>query len=495
MNKFTNYLPWAIAFLMSSFFIAVNSDSTSPLFWGRQVDSPIFQYMGYSMLQGKIPYTDLFDHKGLLLYWINALGYLIHPKYGVMLLQIVNLTFTMTLWYRILDSVKGEWMKYSILALALLGLYSYFIYGNLEEEWCLFFITYPIVAYFESKKHHGIFSNKQLFSIGVCLGAIAMIRLNIMAPVLGILVYCLIEAIGKKEYQYIGQALKWSVLGFVLFPVLGCVYMFVVNGVTGIDNMFFATILFNLEFAANPGIGSHLFGEYEFIYKAMLPMLFLLPFIGQNKRDILVLCSSFMVTALLMGGKDEYHYLMMFIPLLVASFACINSSKLRYVAVVVLALLYSKTVYRQFDWSHFLSSEGTAYTEAFNKVIAPIPESKRNEIWNMGGGYIVEDFMHAHLVQSNRILLPFQMSISDRLYNEESEQIQKVKPEYVIYASYAEKWQNDGLRYHKKHDFAESDSDLQFLLNNYELLVTADRPDGTQLFCYHLKKKQDNSEI
>lgn len=144
MKKYANYLPWVVTFLMSLFFIAVNSDSTSPLFWGRYVDSPVFQYMGYSMLQGKIPYTDLFDHKGLLLYWINALGYLIHPKMGVMLLQIVNLTLTMMVWYKILDSIKVEWMKYSILALALLSLYAYFCEGNFEEEWCLFFISYPI---------------------------------------------------------------------------------------------------------------------------------------------------------------------------------------------------------------------------------------------------------------------------------------------------------------------------------------------------------------
>lgn len=485
MNKFTNCLPWVVIILMSSIFVMVNSNSTSPLFWGRGLDSSIFQYMGYSMLQGKIPYTDLFDHKGLLLYWINALGYLIHSELGIMLLQILNLSLTMMLWFRTLAVIKEEWMKYVILILSLLGLCAYYEFGNLTEEWSLLLISYPIMTYFESKKNNNILSDKQLFAIGVCLGAISIIRPNNMAPVLGMLLYCFIEALCKKEYQYIERAIKWICLGIIIFPLLACIYMFIMNGLLGIDDMFYATILFNIDYTGRAHLGSHLL----FIYKAMLPMLFILPFIRGNRRDVLVLVCSFILTALSLGKSSYSHYLMVFIPLLVASFACINSSKLRYVAFIVLALVYSKTVYRQFYWSHVLSSEGTAYTEAFNKVIAPIPESKRNEIWNMGGGYIVEDFMHAHLVQSNRILLPFQMSISDRLYNEESEQIQKVKPEYVIYALYARKWQNDGLRYHKRHGFAESDSDLQFVLNNYELLATADRPDGTQLFCYHLKKK------
>lgn len=492
MKKTKTYIPWITTFLMSLFFVAVNSDSTSPLFWGRHVDSPIFQYIGFSMLHGKIPYTDLFDHKGLLLYWINALGYLIHPKIGVMLLQVLNLTLSMMVWYRILNEVKNEWMKYVILTLALLGLYAYFVYGNFEEEWCLFFISYPIMAYFESKKNNGVFSNKQMFAIGMCLGSIAMIRLNIMAPVLGMLLYCLVEAIWEKKYLYVGQAIKWSILGFVILPLLGCVQMFVMNGITGIDDMFYATILFNLAFAADPSMGSHLLGGYEYIYKSILPMLFLLFFIKQNRRDVLALCCSFMLTALTIGGRDEYHYLIEFIPLLVASLACMHSFKIRYASIIILVLLYSKTVYRQFDCSHFLSSENEEYKEAFDKVIAPIPMEERGNIWNMCGGYMAEDFMRAGLLQQNRILLPFQMSISDRLYEEENEKIQKIKPKYVLFAIYSEDWQNQGLKYHKKHGYAESDADLQFVHDNYEVLATSYLPDGSQLFCYHLKDINKN---
>lgn len=492
MKKYANYLPWVVTFLMSLFFIAINSDSTSPLFWGIFCDSSVFQYMGYSILQGKIPYTDLFDHKGLLLYCINALGYLIHPKIGVMLLQTLNLTLTMMVWYKILNSIKTEWMKYLILTLALLGLYAYFDGGNLEEEWCLVFISYPILAYFESKKNGNVFSNRQLFAIGFCLGAIAMIRLNIMAPVLSILFYCLIEALWKKEYQYIGRAFKWSFLGFVIFPVLGCIYMFYLNGFTGLDDMFYATVLFNLDYASNSHIGSHLFGEYNYIYKAMLPMLFLLLFFYQNRRDVLVLCSSFMLTVLSLGGFNFYHYLILFIPLLVASFRCIDSTKIRYTAIILLALLYSKTLYHQFDWSHFFSPKENLHVEAFNKVIAPIPESKRNDIWNMASVYLITDFMNAKLVQHNRMIIPWQMSFSNRLYQEENSKIQQERPDYVIYALYAEKWRNDPCKYNKKHANAESEADLQFVLDNYEVLSTAQWPDGTKLFCYHLKRTLDN---
>lgn len=495
MKKTKTYIPWITTFLMSLFFVAVSSYSTSPLFYGRELDSHIFQYIGFSMLHGKIPYTDLFDHKGLLLYWINAIGYIIHPRWGLMLLQTFHLTLSMMIWYKILKSIKNEWTKYLILITSLIALYAYYNSGNLTEEWCLLFISYPILAYFESQKNNGVFNNKQLFFIGVCLGAIAMIRLNNTAPVLGILLCCLIKAVWKKEYKYIERALKYSFLGFIILPILGCFHMFCLNGFAGIDDMFYAAILFNLDYAANSHIGSHLLGEYSFIYKAILPMLFLLPSIKKERQNIIVLYASFVLTALTIGGASYIHYLEVFIPLLIASFACMHSFKIKYASIIILVLLYSKTVYRQFDWSHFLTSESDDYKEAFDKVIAPIPMEERGNIWNMCGGYMAEDFMCAGLLQQNRILLPFQMSISDRLYEEENEKIQKIKPKYVLFAIYSGDWQNQGLKYHKKHGYAESDADLKFVLDNYKVLATSYLPDGTQLFCYHLKDTNKNRRL
>lgn len=108
-------------FLMALLFVAFNSKSTSPLFGYRFIDSDIFRYMGYALLQGKIPYTDLFDHKGLLLYWINALGLFIHIDYGIFILQVFHLTATLIVWYKILSNYHQTWLKFLILAVSLLS--------------------------------------------------------------------------------------------------------------------------------------------------------------------------------------------------------------------------------------------------------------------------------------------------------------------------------------------------------------------------------------
>ena len=57
-------------------------------------DQSIFEQVGLGMLQGRIPYVDLFDHKGFLLYVINAIGLWISPGHlGIYILLSLYLIF------------------------------------------------------------------------------------------------------------------------------------------------------------------------------------------------------------------------------------------------------------------------------------------------------------------------------------------------------------------------------------------------------------------
>ena len=62
-------------------------------------DSAIFVYIGERMLAGKIPYVDLFDHKGPVLFFIQYLGLLLSPgsTNGIWVLEVVNMFFTLLL--------------------------------------------------------------------------------------------------------------------------------------------------------------------------------------------------------------------------------------------------------------------------------------------------------------------------------------------------------------------------------------------------------------
>lgn len=67
-------------------------------YWG---DSAVYEYIGKSLIDGYIPYRDIFDHKGPIVYLIHALGYAIYPMSGIWLLYVLMLFFAFVLLFEI----------------------------------------------------------------------------------------------------------------------------------------------------------------------------------------------------------------------------------------------------------------------------------------------------------------------------------------------------------------------------------------------------------
>ena len=54
-------------------------------------DNAIYHYIGYLITIGKMPYIDAFDHKGPLLYVLNALGHVINHQWGIWVIECLSL--------------------------------------------------------------------------------------------------------------------------------------------------------------------------------------------------------------------------------------------------------------------------------------------------------------------------------------------------------------------------------------------------------------------
>lgn len=478
------------AFVIALLFIVLNSKSTSPFYNYRFIDSNIFQYIGFSLLHGKIPYVDLFDHKGILLYWINALGCIIHTEYGIVVLQVLHLTAVLIVWSKMLYLYRNVWVRNLVLVILLIGTYAYYDEGNLAEEWSLLFISLPIMLWMETLKNKTEFGKTQSIIIGLCLGTLCLLRINNAIPILIILLWCLAEALCERKYQYVKKATAWISLGFIILPLTACIYMFLIDGIKGIETMFYAMITFNMEYAKECGMGYQVIRNNILFYSIpFIPLLFLFLFIRSEWRKIVPLFLAHLFTIMTIGGSGYHHYLLIFIPLQVACLALLPRLKVRYLAVAIAFIVNIYLVWGS-DFMHFSTQQKDIFYEAFCEVIKPIPESKRDKIWNLGGAYFAKDFMKAGLIQQNRILLPFQLTTSERLYQEEKGKLQKVKPEYVVFATFANEKHNWHLRYRMQDNYKDSDADYQFLTNNYRLIATAGREDGSTLYCYQLNKNK-----
>lgn len=478
---------WA-SVILAVLVVFINSDSTSPFFYIWTLDSQIFQYMGYALTESKVPYTDLFDHKGLFIYIVNALGYLIHHDFGVHLLQMVNLSLTLMIWYRMLDGVDNVWRRHVYIIAALLCLCIYYDCGNMSEEWSLLFVSYPLMAYHRLlKADQTQFDRKTLVLIGVCLGMVTIIRMNNMAPVIGLLLYCLLRAWKRKEYGYIGRAFLSIFVGFILPILAASLYMGMIGGLQGIVDMLYSTFLFNVEYMRIQGAATFSIEKYRYLFEITLPVLLVLPLIRKRPEHVVPLLFCFLMTVLTLGKSFYDHYLITFIPLLVVSFACLDFYKYRHYLIVPLLAYYMIELPISFDDRHFDTHQRQTNLEAFQQLIDPIPEDERDQIWNLGSGYLFDVMKAHHIIQMNRMILYFQLNVSKSLFEKEAYKVQTIKPKYVIlWDEYPKDYAyiSNLTNYTAMDGGPGLDADIQFVKENYQRLSSTKWADSGVLACY-----------
>ena len=104
-------------------------------------DSGVFLYMGWRLLNGDVPYRDVWDHKPPLIYFVDALGIALSPDslWGIWTLQFLLIFFTLFFVYRLLDQEFGLYAALAGVIVLTSGLLTILEKGNVTEEYALVF--------------------------------------------------------------------------------------------------------------------------------------------------------------------------------------------------------------------------------------------------------------------------------------------------------------------------------------------------------------------
>lgn len=445
-----NLLTYGVLFLAAFLFVFLFSCTTSPLyehhpFWFHG-DSGIFQEMGVCLVQGGTPYVDLFDHKGPILWFIQALGIWISPRWGIMILQSISLFCTLVLWYKTARLIIGKPCLSVVISLfGLLFLLAFYQRGNLCEEWCLPFISFPIyLYYYRSEKNQllqPLYTTLDSFIIGLCVGVIAMIRLNNTAPIIGFVLWDFIMCLKHKEYKRLWTNISAICAGMVVI-FLGCALFYLVKaGWNGVYEMIYGTFVFNLLYFGEKTSLTFLSSIKHYILPVVfLSLLIVLMF--QNKKNNTVIIPgiiSFVVTTFAIGSFEFWHYTMIFIPLFVlASVLSIKGKSIGGLIILGLAILYSCFIgYEAADHLLFRLRGKTANTEindGFHRFIESIPENERKSIYNAGLNHLGAGlFANENTYQCNRIIYGGHVAISPRLQEyQKNNGIKELQPAWVL---------------------------------------------------------------
>lgn len=190
----------------------------SPLYpFQTWVDPNCFFTVGKSILDGIVPYRDLYEQKGPLLYFMHTFASLISYRtfIGVYLLEIIAAWAFLSISYKLINLFNKN--KHSLFITIICGIVIYsspcFVSGDSAEEFCLPLIAYTLYIGLKTIINKSAITPLQAFCIGITASCVLWIKFSITGFYFGWIIYLI--------YFYIKNKWAYKILSSFLYAFLG----------------------------------------------------------------------------------------------------------------------------------------------------------------------------------------------------------------------------------------------------------------------------------
>ena len=413
-----------------------------------QTDSSVFLYIGKQMHLGKIPYVDLFDHKGPALYFIQYLGYAIWPGSvagGVWLLEMVSFFLLALIMLKIACFAADDHRNAYLAIILVLLVCAFKLYqgGNYTEEHALLWITLSAYIFF-SFFRTGNYTARQLFLLGFSCMVVLLQQANLVTVWVAFVPLVIIRLVREKRYREIWTCILLFVLGMLaaFLPVLiwavwkGC-----------LKEMWHYYIVFNLTYSENmaPGLAGYLQltrNNLMRIWPGILAIAVSLVHERKNKLQWLNLWFFFVSLVLMqLSGRDSLYYLLILLPALILPAAGffdalqhllyrkIGREKNTAVIVLCCLLLASAAVAHR-----AVSNLRPRYNDGVVPYLAD--QTEKNDDVLIIGNY-AWPYLAADRTTQNRFFFQWPpIQVSDELYQEFLSEVNQHPSDFVILAEH-----------------------------------------------------------
>jgi len=256
----------------------------SPFYYSNEwADANVYFNIGKAIFNGKILYTEVFDHKGPLIFFIYGLGYLISNTsfLGVFLIELLLWCAMITAIYYIAKLYLNRGLACIIAFLFPVFLVELMKAGGSAEEFILTFeciSLYFFIKYFK-EKDASTHNPSYMFVHGILCSMVLFIKINLIMfwffPLAGIFLSLLI----KKEYRNLAVNFLTFLGGLLVVatPIIGYLYT---ND--ALEEAYRIYIELNRKYAELQGVGDTLLLLiYRILYLFIQPLsLLLLPLLG-----------------------------------------------------------------------------------------------------------------------------------------------------------------------------------------------------------------------
>lgn len=198
-------------------------------YWG---DSNVFFTVGKSMLSGVLPYRDLLEHKGPLLYFLHAFAALISYDsfFGMYLIEIAACYAFLFYSYKTLLLFADRFILYLFPIYALVTYSSpNFALGDSAEELCLPLIAYGLYLGLKMLKQGDTLSRKDAILLGLTSGCVFWVKYTMVGFYVGWIVIPVVLCLYKRQFAKLFRMIL-QIAGGVVLVSIPIVVFFACNG-------------------------------------------------------------------------------------------------------------------------------------------------------------------------------------------------------------------------------------------------------------------------
>jgi hypothetical protein len=323
-----------IFLLIYSFFLMLFFTQASPLYpLSQWVDSHAFFTVGKGMANGLVPYRDIFEQKGPLLYALHAIAYTFsHTTFlGVYILEAIAMFINLCLAYKI-SRLYLNWLPSVIVAIFLPLIIlndRAFAFGDSAEEFAIPFLLtflYNMLKFFKKNPDSPLKWSFFLIN-GILIGCVFWIKYTLVGGWIGFYFAILFVCIGMKRWRELVNAIVFTFTGLVLASVPWVIYFGIHHA---IKDLFDVYIKFNLVTYSSqlsvPGklinaaliFGGAFNANFEnkvLMMIGMIDFLFSWKYLqNKNQKWLFFSIIVFAIVGVYFGGRDYPYYFLILSP-------------------------------------------------------------------------------------------------------------------------------------------------------------------------------------
>lgn len=433
--------------IMINVYIAFFTLYSSPIInYIGEVDSAVFKIMGQALINGKTIYTDLFDHKGIITYIINAIGIIINPDIGLFIVECILTSIGAIYIFKTAKIYTNNYGSMMCTLLYLLLTYIKISGGNYTEEYALTFSAIALYHIIKIIHLDEVSKKSNWIIIGITFAINFFIKPTYISIWIAFGITILIFLIKKKEYKKLFHGICYAIVGILIIMLPILIYFIIKNNMGDFINAYFNM---NMKYSESTITEKVKMGIYLLLHERYLwYTIFLLSiniYVLKNKQikmEERVFCSLFFLVTLIltMMAPNPYpHYLMQnaiafTYPILLfctyEKLSISSPSTIKAISIGICAVIFINSIQAY--------KKGRLLSKRYNTYVAPKLEEIKKEYIKEGDEILTlgnDVWMHIHLNKFPEFKYFFQYPIikyDEKISQETIQYIKEKRPKVIF---------------------------------------------------------------